>query len=729
MRKLVSLLLLLAFAVSLCACGKTDSETASPAEKSGLGRYMESKVVLPLPDGASEQQFIGMYKADDAMVYFTTYGEGDETYWKSTYYRHTVKGESVTTEEVEWLNDACPEGGNQIMLTHSGGALYLSFGDYDENGKSQNHIFISRDDGKTVVELSGNGISSLSMITSLAAFDDGSIAVQDIDGAALLLDSEGNISKEIGKTAYNGGLAATARKLAYLDASGKSVRVYDLDTGDAVQWPIEIPEDSMTQMAFSSDGTLYLGCPVGLFSHAPDGTLWEKFVDGDSSNLGLPGYYLSSLALYDGEHAAVYVSDYMANIYSYTYDAQAYQTANVELNVFSLEENRMIRQAVVTFNRSRSDVKVNYTVASSLAGGGTAQDYIKTLNTELIAGTGPDVIILDGLPVDSYIEKGALADISAVVGSAEKMLPNVQKAYQTDGKMYAVPLGVELPLVMTKGEGAAFNSIGSLADAAEAANGRLLSSDGYSFETLPIMLLANYGDELYAGDAEAFLTSSERISNAIGSSDKLGEELQELFGMSEAETRDFIMKDAFYPQLRDYVLGNVDAAVFSINSLASVNCMAAAEAVEQYGGSLRGINSGFIPVGLVGINSASAQAQTAQEFVKTLLSYEVENVDIMSSDSFPVNLEALNALFSKENSNFSSGMRIDDEHELQGQWPSAAMRQSIRALIDNASKAVTAKPELDKMLLVELTNYLSGANTLEQALSKISSVLSTYLSE
>ena len=47
--------------------------------------------------------------------------------------------------------------------------------------------------------------------------------------------------------------------------------------------------------------------------------------------------------------------------------------------------------------------------------GVTAEDAVKALNTELLAGNVPDVLVLDGLPADSYIEKGILADISEVV--------------------------------------------------------------------------------------------------------------------------------------------------------------------------------------------------------------------------------------------------------------------------------------------------------------------------
>ena len=45
----------------------------------------------------------------------------------------------------------------------------------------------------------------------------------------------------------------------------------------------------------------------------------------------------------------------------------------------------------------------------------TLEDALKTLSTDILAGNGPDVLILDGMPVDSYVKKGILTDISDVV--------------------------------------------------------------------------------------------------------------------------------------------------------------------------------------------------------------------------------------------------------------------------------------------------------------------------
>lgn len=42
------------------------------------------------------------------------------------------------------------------------------------------------------------------------------------------------------------------------------------------------------------------------------------------------------------------------------------------------------------------------------------EDVIRALNTELLNGKGADVLILDGLPMETYKNKGILADLSSL---------------------------------------------------------------------------------------------------------------------------------------------------------------------------------------------------------------------------------------------------------------------------------------------------------------------------
>ena len=60
----------------------------------------------------------------------------------------------------------------------------------------------------------------------------------------------------------------------------------------------------------------------------------------------------------------------------------------------------------------------------------TVADRIRALNARILAGDGPDILVLDGLPTESYIEKGILADLNPLLGDLkEELLPSVLSAY------------------------------------------------------------------------------------------------------------------------------------------------------------------------------------------------------------------------------------------------------------------------------------------------------------
>src|SRR5699024_8541890 len=77
------------------------------------------------------------------------------------------------------------------------------------------------------------------------------------------------------------------------------------------------------------------------------------------------------------------------------------------------------------------------------------EDVIKQLNTRLLAGEAPDVLILDGLPVDSMVEQGLLTDLSSLVDT-EGLYP-AARAGERDGKLWYVAGRMKLPLLLGAG--------------------------------------------------------------------------------------------------------------------------------------------------------------------------------------------------------------------------------------------------------------------------------------
>ena len=134
----------------------------------------------------------------------------------------------------------------------------------------------------------------------------------------------------------------------------------------------------------------------------------------------------------------------------YTYDKDVAAVPEHTLQVFGLSESDTIQQAVIGFQRKNPDVKVEFKTSGKEAGE-VSSDDIRTLNTELLSGKGADVLLLNGLPADAYIEKGVLCDLTKLAKGLMKenrYLENMMNnTLQKDGKIYGIPVKFTVPVL------------------------------------------------------------------------------------------------------------------------------------------------------------------------------------------------------------------------------------------------------------------------------------------
>ena len=125
------------------------------------------------------------------------------------------------------------------------------------------------------------------------------------------------------------------------------------------------------------------------------------------------------------------------------------------LTVYGLTESSAVRQAIAKFQQDNPDVGIEYKTGSAGEGTGTKADSIRALNTELLGGSGADVIMLDGLPAESYIEKGILADLGGILDAVDKedgISANITDPYEKNGKIYQIPTRYGVPVLMGSSE-------------------------------------------------------------------------------------------------------------------------------------------------------------------------------------------------------------------------------------------------------------------------------------
>ena len=738
MKKAITLLLCAAMLFGITGCAASNDTGSGSANATEAGRYVEQLIDVPQPEGYSNQYIIGLSALENGLEVFTCSYSDSDNGSQAHYFRHTILNDgSVKTTDEQWLNDLAVEGGNELRVKRAeDGTLYLFVSNYNENGEVQPHFYVSHDDGKTGSELTGNGIAAISVANSFGVLADGSIAYSDYYNANLgLLTANGDYADQLEGEANKimPIVAAQGTKIATIAPEAKAVRVYDRADGTSADYEYAFSEENASLLEYAQDGSLYLCDSTGLYRHTQEGTIWERIMDGNTSNLGLPSFYAYGIAVSSGDPDTIYVYGGENVVLKYVFDPSAPLAASRQINIFSLHENETIQQAVVVFNRSQSEVTAVYNVAMDQGAGGTEQDYIKSLNTELLAGTGPDVLVLDGLPIDSYIQKGVLADLGSVVDGAEAVLPNIRAASQaSDGVLYAMPSGVLLPLAFAPGNPeTTFSSLTALADACEQAGEvPLLANAAFSNQTLAEVLMKYYGNSLNTGNTDtirSFLTDAGRIAQATGSTDTLCEGWEATEGASQEEMLEAMRINNGGPQFWACMTGRAQGALLlPLGSL--VDIMLPYAASEQKSVPLSGVANAYEPVGLVGINKAGANQDAAAEFVQMLLSYTVQHA-IKYTSAFPVNMQAITETMASVDNTISQSMHLDATNSLDSEWPSEAVRNQLLSMIQQVNVPLTSDATLSDMLSPVIVAYLNGSDTLETAAEKMQSVISTYLSE
>lgn len=145
-------------------------------------------------------------------------------------------------------------------------------------------------------------------------------------------------------------------------------------------------------------------------------------------------------------------------------------------------------------------------------------------------------------------------------------------------------------------------------------------------------------------------------------------------------------------------------------------------AMDNNNGIVKSFDNQFIPKAIVSINAASKKQDMAKEFIRVLLSEEVQKAN--TSDGFPVNQSALEE-FQKAKDDFT----ILYKDTFEAVQPSEDKRQEIVAMVKEVNKPITMDKTLQDLFIDEVKDYLADTIDLETAIEKIMSKMNVYLNE
>lgn len=504
------------------------------------------------------------------------------------------------------------------------------------------------------------------------------------------------------------------------------------------------------------DNVLYLAGEKGLHRHVIGGSVMEQVIDGNLSCLSNPSFLLKGMVMLpDNEFLGLFSGN---KVVRFTYDPDVPTVPNDKLKLYSLEENDMLRQAITIFQLENPEIYVIYEVGMGKDNSITRDDALKKLNTQIMAGEGPDILILDNMPVDSYIEKGMLLDLSDCLNSMDeetRPFENIVNSFKVEDKVYMIPCEIQLPVIVGREKYVSkAKDLESVADMMEEIRKdnpekdilNISSEKGimrmFSMLSEPSWKTKEGGID--KGAIEDFLQQAKRIFDAQmdGLSDEILEDYErkqdsflEYYGYRFDES-DYVRMTSWVSILGEYCQVQCGAVQWRSDLTTSFS-LSKVKGFEDV--VLMPLNEGdqtiFLPQSLVGINAASSEIEKAEKMLKVL--FGTENQTSLYN-GFPVNQTGiedgtltLKSSLSEDGvyQSFGTSNADGEELSLNDYWFDDEQKQLIRDWVRAVDTPYVKDTVLEDAVYSEGVRYMRGEQSLQEALDAIEQKISIYMSE
>ena len=545
--------------------------------------------------------------------------------------------------------------------------------------------------------------------------------------------------------------------------------IYDMGTGEYVE------DDVLTQFVDKNysgryyngsdygtmilmpddDGTVYTVGNKGIHRHAVGGNMVEQIVDGNLSILNNPDYHIVSMLQPEENVFLVFCSN--RKLIRFTYDPNVPSVPENLLTIYSLEENDNIRQAISLYQTKNPDTFVSYQIGMSKGDSVTRDDAVKKLNTEIMAGTGPDLIVLDDLPISSYVSKGLLLDLTDYLtqySANEPLFDNVINSLKVDGKAYMAPATIDVPMIAAREEYTVnMTELSGVGDAVEKLREEHpgediigICSTGGMMKRFAATSAPNWTKADGTVNLEIigeYLESCKRIYDA--QMDGLDADIVQMYTersqrMAARENIDVdrmdwgIMYDTYnYIAGSQYIVTGWAQLGYGYDEVTSLDKVKGLEDtnVIYMNGQCSNV---FKPGTMLGINAMSGRIDAAKSFMDAFLSADIQQ----AYSGFPVNQKAYDIQFTpkagdvNENNEYlytsvSSADGLYVEYIIY--WPTDEQIAAFKAQLGSVNTAYIPDSVLENAVFASGSLYMTGQRTLQDTLKEIEKSVALYMAE
>lgn len=401
-----------------------------------------------------------------------------------------------------------------------------------------------------------------------------------------------------------------------------------------------------------------------------------------------------------------------------------------------MSADSFLLEAARKFEELHEDIQIEIKEYQATAGDGSAvlamtqadmDKFVQTVTTEALAGKASDLIAMNNLPLDKFIDNNVLVDLNELIAKdasfdKTQYYLNILQTSNRGDSLYSIPFGFYLTNVI-HADRTLLNKADleinddtwtwqQFKDIAQLVH-NVTDSDVPTFANMPpVQLLYQYIDSHYGElvkegkanfDTDSFRNVLHQIKSlyddGILSMDYLmdpGQALFSLYGLSEPTSA---LRDLLKPESQFLQMPSFDGQPSGFAYQATL---------------------------LIGINSKSEVQQEAWEFVKFMLSEEMQSSPGLGG--YPLNKTALDHKLEESRQMIEQG-----EVPISESQPSAeALNEKIQVLKDILESMHTKSPsnlKVSSIAIEEFNAYLSGQKSAEEVSKLIQNRVDTYLNE
>lgn len=552
-------------------------------------------------------------------------------------------------------------------------------------------------------------------------------------------------------------MITTGDKIALYDMKSKSY-IEDTVWDDFIKENIGDLFDSWDRghvaVSFMDDEAVYVVCSKGLYRHIIGGSAIEQIIDGNSTQLADPSHLITDAVMVDDQEFIVNFTD--NRTVKFAYDASVPTVPSDRLTIYSLKENDTVKQAIAAYQTENPDVYVEYKIGMD-GDAVTRDDALKNLSTELLSGEGPDVLVLDDMSADTYINQGILSDMSEIVSeidAADGLFMNLVEPLYVGESLYMVPAEFTLPAAAgDKDVLKSADGIGDIADFIEEIRnikpeGNLLSIARASGILKKFMHICEPGWTDESGNIDEdgiknYLEQTKRIYEAqmSGLSQK---EIDTYNRWNDSDKEDGEkQEDSKYFHSISVMVSDDGKASFIFGELDSMLSYANLITLPRNSGmenmTLMPISgdegSIYVPKTMLGINAAAKNSQNAQDFVKTMFSQDVQD---SLHNGYPLNRKSFDDIFVvdpklvADDGGFMYYSSVDEDGNESSRVtyvPTDEQKMLLKGWIERADVPYISDKVLEDAVIAEGEKYLDGEQSVDDAVKAIMDKVMIYVAE